>query len=161
MPKKTTKKVIKPLAAKAADKKQVVSNTVTPKPVFAKRPAPWETASLPPMTAATAFEKPAAEVPVAPRKTATPKPKAVKVAFALDRSDAQRVTVCGEFNDWEPEATPLKRRDGGLWETTVALKPGRYQYKFVVDGQWLHDANARANVANEHGSLNSVVEVQA
>ena len=33
-------------------------------------------------------------------------------------------------------------------------------YKFVVDGNWTHDPNARENVANEHGSLNSVTEIR-
>jgi 1,4-alpha-glucan branching enzyme len=54
----------------------------------------------------------------------------------------------------------MTRKDGGRWEATVALQPGRYQYKFIVDGQWLHDPNARENVANPHGSLNSVMEVR-
>jgi hypothetical protein len=48
----------------------------------------------------------------------------------------------------------------GHWETTVALAPGRYQYKFVVDGEWIPDLLAQENVWNEHGSLNSVVEVR-
>jgi 1,4-alpha-glucan branching enzyme len=54
----------------------------------------------------------------------------------------------------------MKRRGDGQWETTLALEPGRYQYKFVVDGKWTHDPNARENVTNEHGSLNSVIEIR-
>jgi len=54
----------------------------------------------------------------------------------------------------------MKRRNEGHWETTVALAPGRYQYKFLVDGEWLPDPAAQKNVPNEYGSLNSVVEVQ-
>ena len=48
----------------------------------------------------------------------------------------------------------------GTWETTVELAPGRYQYKFVVDGQWIPDPLAHDNVWNQHGTLNSVVEVR-
>jgi hypothetical protein len=49
----------------------------------------------------------------------------------------------------------------GQWETTVPLAPGRYQYKFLADGEWLLDPAAQQNVPNEYGSLNSVVEVRA
>jgi 1,4-alpha-glucan branching enzyme len=54
----------------------------------------------------------------------------------------------------------MTRQEGGRWETALALWPGRYQYKFVVDGQWMNDPNARENILNQHGSFNSVVEVQ-
>ena len=54
----------------------------------------------------------------------------------------------------------MKHREGGRWEVPLALRPGRYQYKFVVDGQWLHDPNARENLPNQHGSLNSVIQVR-
>jgi len=54
----------------------------------------------------------------------------------------------------------MNRQNGGLWETSLALPPGRYEYKFVVDGQWLPDPNAHENVFNAHGTLNSVVEVR-
>ena len=50
-------------------------------------------------------------------------------------------------------------RGAGLWQTTLALKPGRYQYKFVVDGEWMADPEAKQNVFNVHGTLNSVIEV--
>jgi len=55
----------------------------------------------------------------------------------------------------------MKRHDDGHWETTVALAPGRYQYKLIVDGEWIADPAAEENVSNEHGSLNSVIEVRA
>lgn len=55
----------------------------------------------------------------------------------------------------------MKVKEGGRWETTLSLRPGKYQYKFVADGQWIHDPNARENVPNAHGSLNSVVEVRS
>jgi 1,4-alpha-glucan branching enzyme len=88
-------------------------------------------------------------------------PKALSVSFALHKPDAKRVSLCGDFNGWSPSATSMKRHNDGHWETTVALAPGRYQYKFLVDGDWLLDPAAQKNVPNEHGSLNSVVEVGA
>jgi len=55
---------------------------------------------------------------------------------------------------------PMQAGEGGHWEATCALKPGRYRYKFVVDGEWLHDPNAQENEPNERGSLNSVVQIR-
>ena len=53
----------------------------------------------------------------------------------------------------------MQPRDDGHWSITLDLAPGRYQYKFVVDEHWLPDLNAHENVPNEHGTLNSVIEV--
>ncbi|MBA2661639.1 MAG: hypothetical protein H0U74_05050 [Bradymonadaceae bacterium] len=46
---------------------------------------------------------------------------------------AQKVTISGEFNDWDETATPLERHQGA-WRTELELSPGHYGYKFVVDG---------------------------
>jgi 1,4-alpha-glucan branching enzyme len=90
--------------------------------------------------------------PVAPAK--------INTTFSLYEPYAQQVSLCGEFNEWLPEETALTRQESGLWAITLALAPGRYQYKFVVDGQWLADPNAQENVPNAFGSLNSVIEVR-
>jgi 1,4-alpha-glucan branching enzyme len=105
----------------------------------------------------TSPEKPAS-VAQALKPTAA---KAFKVTFALSEPNAKHVSLCGEFNGWASDATPMKRDDGGNWETTVALPPGRYEYKFIVDGQWIPDPQARESVWNYHGTLNSVVQVWA
>ena len=90
-----------------------------------------------------------------------PAPPRVKVTFVLPICDAKSVSLSGEFNDWSPDATPMKRHDDGHWETTIELAPGRYEYKFVRDGGWMPDLLARENVWNQHGTLNSVIEVRA
>jgi hypothetical protein len=104
--------------------------------------------------------------PVAAKKTPAPATfRTVKVTFVLlDLSGnlaGRRVSVCGDFNGWAPDATPMNRNGNGHFETTVALAPGRYEYKFVVDGEWLPDPLAHENVWNQHGTLNSVIEVRA
>ena len=85
----------------------------------------------------------------------------VKVTFVLLICDAKRVSLSGEFNGWSPDATPMRRHSDGHWETTVDLAPGRYEYKFVRDGEWIPDLLAHENVWNQHGTLNSVIEVRA
>ena len=99
--------------------------------------------------------------PAAVKAPAPPRPRRVKVAFVLPRADANHVALSGEFNGWSPSATPMKRCADGHWEAVVELGPGRYQYKFIVDGQWICDPQARENVWNPHGTQNSVVEVRA
>jgi hypothetical protein len=100
----------------------------------------------------------AAVVAETPMLSAVPR---VKVTFVLPICDAKRVSLSGDFNGWSPDATPMKRYDDGHWETTVELAPGRYEYKFVRDGEWMPDLLAHENVWNQHGTLNSVIEVRA
>jgi 1,4-alpha-glucan branching enzyme len=85
----------------------------------------------------------------------------VKVTFVLPKADAKRVSLSGDFNGWSPDATPMSRDSSGHWEMTVDLAPGRYQYKFIVDGEWIPDPLAREKVWNQHGTLNSAIEVRA
>ncbi len=99
-----------------------------------------------------------AVVAQAPEPTAT---KTVNVSFALIEPDAKEVLLCGDFNGWSRIAVPMMLRNEGCWETTIALAPGRYEYKFLVDGQWIPDLFADENVWNQHGTLNSVIEVRA
>jgi 1,4-alpha-glucan branching enzyme len=83
------------------------------------------------------------------------------IDFVLEYNGAEHVYVCGDFNDWHPTCLRMiGNPDAGLWEKRLTLPPGRYEYKFVVDGSWRHDPDARENVPNIYGSLNSVVEVR-
>ena len=100
----------------------------------------------------------AAVVAESPKPTAT---RSVKVSFVLLDLGAKQVSLSGEFNGWSPNATPMKRDEAGHWEATLQLAPGRYQYKFVADGEWIPDPHAHENVWNRHGTLNSVIEVRA
>jgi len=85
----------------------------------------------------------------------------VKVTFALFDLGAKRAWLSGEFNGWSPKTTPMRWHEAGHWEATVPLAPGRYEYKFIIDGEWIPDSLAAENVWNKHGTLNSVVHVRA
>ena len=82
-----------------------------------------------------------------------------RIEFALKAPGAHSVTVAGSFNNWEPARSPLQKGKGGIWRKTLLLSPGRYLYRFVVDGEWRSDPNAKQSAANEYGGINSVVEV--
>ena len=83
-----------------------------------------------------------------------------EIKFVLEYRGAEHVYLCGDFNQWRPACLRMVGDPNvGLWEKRLILALGRYEYKFVVDGKWLPDPDARENISNIHGSLNSVVEV--
>jgi len=79
-----------------------------------------------------------------------------KVEFVFLASEAQEVYLTGGFNNWDINANPMKKDKKGLWKTTVSLKPGRYEYRFLVDGNWANDPSCAGCVPNEFGSMNCV-----
>jgi len=86
-------------------------------------------------------------------------PKIGRVSFELVKPDAKNVYVAGDFNDWQPERAPLVPTGNGRWVGDLTLKPGRYEYLFVVDGQWMPDPNAKEGVLNPFGGRNSILGV--
>lgn len=64
------------------------------------------------------------------------------------------VRLAGSFNDWSP--APMSLGEDGAWSVELSgVAPGQHQFKFVVDGQWVHDGE-QPNVQNEVGSFNNV-----
>jgi len=110
-------------------------------------------------TASNAGEKPAAENPIAEKpREQREKSKEKTVEFRLNLPQARAVSVAGSFNNWEMKRTPMQK-DGAGWKASISLAPGRYEYRFVADGQWLSDPNAKESVGNDFGSTNSVLVV--
>jgi 1,4-alpha-glucan branching enzyme len=74
---------------------------------------------------------------------------------------ASRVAVVGDFNDWDPAATPLRRTDdGAIWTVELHLKPGRYHYTFLIDGRrWAGDPAGPRAVESDFGAPVSVLTV--
>ncbi len=82
------------------------------------------------------------------------------VVFAAKFDDAERVLIAGDFNNWTPMSTPLNTNGSpSRWVAKLPLEPGRYRYRFVVDGKWVTDPNNNYVETNEYGELNNVVEV--
>ena len=68
------------------------------------------------------------------------------------------IFLAGDFNDWSETATRMKENDG-LYEITLNLKPGKYGYKFLVDGKWIIDENVDEYEDDGYGGQNSVIYV--
>ena len=96
----------------------------------------------------------------ATKKISRKKQNHKKITFKLHSTEAQCVLLAGEFNSWNPDAHPLKRTSNGLWKVSINLPPGRYEYRFLVDGQWQNDPNCAAFVPNPFGSENCVVALE-
>lgn len=75
--------------------------------------------------------------------------------FLKGHTDASEVVLSGSFNGWQEEGLYMKRVPDG-WEVRLQLEPGRYEYKFIVDGKWMEDPAAEENVNNWYNTLNSV-----
>ncbi len=81
------------------------------------------------------------------------------VRFTLEAAGLNRVAVVGDFNNWDPRATPL-RRHGGTWDITLPLRPGRYRYSFVVDDRrYLADPGRPPAGDDDFGTPTSVITV--
>jgi chromosome partitioning protein len=83
------------------------------------------------------------------------------IVFVTLYPRAENVQVAGDFNNWQPESTPMKKVGGnGVWQTEMKLPTGRYRYRLVVDGQWQKDPYNEATELNPFGELNSVIEIK-
>ena len=93
------------------------------------------------------------------KKSTVTKAVGKKIKFALEAPSAGKVTVAGDFNGWDDKSTPLKKSRKNMWEKDMVLTPGRYEYKFVVDGNWINDPKNNCLAWNSFGSQNSVIEI--
>jgi len=78
--------------------------------------------------------------------------------YVSDR-ELNRVNVAGSFNGWNKDANPLQvGADGHTWTVQIPLAPGRYQYKFVLNGNnWITDPNSVKNEDDGNGNVNSLL----
>ena len=81
--------------------------------------------------------------------------------FVQPASGSQQLFVAGDFNHWNPAATPLRHDENlNVWQACISVPPGRYRYRLVVDGKWVQDPYNSYVESNPFGELNNVVEVE-
>jgi 1,4-alpha-glucan branching enzyme len=98
-----------------------------------------------------------------------PSPTANGMTFRYKAPAARQVNLAGEFNNWlgtvggrlDPNIDPLRDLDGdGIWEITLPLPPGRYQYKYVIDQvDWQEDPANPEMIDDGYGGFNSILVV--
>ena len=81
--------------------------------------------------------------------------------FAFQAPTTQKVSLAGDFNNWDTNAAPMHKGPDGIWRLSVPLGPGRYEYRFYADGVWQDDPRAQQRAANALGAENCVRIVAA
>ena len=79
-----------------------------------------------------------------------------RVTFSFESSDAKEVILMGDFNNWNAKKHPMKSNGNGMWNKSVVIPHGRYEYKFLVDGQWEEDPQNDQTCLNGFGTYNNV-----
>ena len=79
--------------------------------------------------------------------------------FKFYAPQAKKVELGGCFNNWKADKNPLKKEASGNWKTSLKLKAGRYQYRYLVDGVWQNAQEPVECFPNGFGSWNCVIEV--
>ena len=71
-----------------------------------------------------------------------------QVIFRCDAPQAKEARVAGDFNGWNPCATPMSRQPDGQWMVSLELSHGFHEYLFLVDGKPVLDPNATGRTRN-------------
>jgi serine protease AprX len=90
-------------------------------------------------------------------------PESLRFADAVTtRRFVDETVVAGDFNGWSETASPLRKDSSGLWLAEVKTPPvGRYQYKFIVNGnRWTEDPNNGMKAPDGYGGLNSLLVIE-
>lgn len=94
------------------------------------------------------------------------RPKTKGTTFTCHAPEAEAVFLAGTFNNWDTKAMPMAKGADGNWTAALELSPGRYEFKFIVDGAWCcepgrdgADAECPNCVPNPFGTMNRMIEV--
>jgi len=82
-----------------------------------------------------------------------------RVKFSLISDGAKEVILMGDFNNWNPKRHSMQSDGEGVWSKTVVLSPGKYEYKFMIDGEWREDPQNDQTCPNIFGTHNSVLHI--
>jgi hypothetical protein len=73
-------------------------------------------------------------------------------------TSAQKVSLAGSFNDWDENELHMEKTADG-WELPIFIHEGTHLYGFYVDGKWMPDPANKDQYKDEHGKLNSVLDI--
>ncbi|MCQ2396767.1 MAG: glycogen-binding domain-containing protein [Lentisphaeria bacterium] len=137
-------------------KKETSEKVSTAKKTIEKKAPAAKKASKTAKVSATATPKSAAKKPSA----RAGQPRGHRVAIKYVSDPGRQVFIAGSFNNWDATAKQLVDEKGtGEYFVRFLLKSGIYQYKLVVDGQWILDPSNPNTEPNEFGTQNNVLVV--
>lgn len=81
------------------------------------------------------------------------------INFFCQAPQAEKVSLVGDFNEWNPASHPMQRSPDGAWVLTLELRHGHHRYAFWVDGHVVIDPRAQGITRNDQGQRVSLVPV--
>jgi 1,4-alpha-glucan branching enzyme len=81
------------------------------------------------------------------------------VLFFCHAPEAEQVSLVGDFNNWQPNATPMVRQSNDRWMASLELSHGYHEYAFLVDGKRVLDPDAAGQTKDPHNQPVSLVAV--
>ena len=82
---------------------------------------------------------------------------ATTVEFVCCGADRE-VQVAGSWNQWTPRDLDLVGHD--TWMLSLSIPPGTFQYKYIIDGVWIHDPSKKW-LLDAEGNVNNVLKVES
>ncbi|MBW2644735.1 MAG: isoamylase early set domain-containing protein [Deltaproteobacteria bacterium] len=154
--KKNAKATTKSKVSKKSGKKVTAKASSAPEVSVKTEPKKSTQAS-----AAVAKSRTSTRAKTATKKSAAKPKKAssLVIEFKLQAPDANTVCLAGDFNGWLVDKDKLAKGKDGVWRKRVTLSHGKYEYQFVVDGNWWTDPENPNRAWNSFGTENSVKEI--
>jgi 1,4-alpha-glucan branching enzyme len=87
------------------------------------------------------------------------KKMAKPINFFCFAPHARQVTLIGDFNGWQPDATPMIRKADGSWHVVIPLHHGHHHYQFLVDNRPTLDPRATGIARNEKNERVSLIAI--
>jgi 1,4-alpha-glucan branching enzyme len=79
--------------------------------------------------------------------------------FVCNAPQAQRVSVVGDFNGWNPVANVMSKGTDGVWTARIELRHGHHRYAYLADGQLTLDPMAMGITRDDQGQRVSLIAV--
>lgn len=92
---------------------------------------------------------------------APPRIEKDRIIFSFHDDAASSVDLVGDFNGWARASDKFRKFAGGIWRASIPCRPpGRYRYKFLVDGErWTEDRSHGLKEEDGFGGFNSILEL--
>lgn len=81
------------------------------------------------------------------------------IVFKFHAPPGTKIYVAGTFNNWDSTSIKLGHHGKGTYTAMILLSPGKYEYKFIVNGEWRNGPEGSEQVPNAFGTTNSTLVV--
>ncbi len=86
-------------------------------------------------------------------------PKLNTITLTVKAPEAKEVYLAGEFNNWKLDEHSRMEQTNGCWTKHLNLNSGKYRYRFVIDGNWIEDADNPLKELNAYGTMDSLLKI--